>query len=48
MYVPYNNVYEDRGWGCAWRAIQMVISAYKINDSFIDLFHKYSQKGFLL
>ena len=27
-YVPYNFMYEDKGWGCAWRAIQMVLSAY--------------------
>jgi hypothetical protein len=21
-------MYEDKGWGCAWRAIQMVLSPY--------------------
>jgi len=26
-YVPYqNDEVEDRGWGCAWRTIQMIIS----------------------
>jgi hypothetical protein len=28
FYVPYNFMYYDKGWGCAWRAIQMVLSAY--------------------
>ena len=27
-YVPYNHIYNDKGWGCAWRAIQMVLTAY--------------------
>jgi hypothetical protein len=27
-YVPYqSDRVEDRGWGCAWRAIQMVLSS---------------------
>lgn len=30
---------RDYGWGCAWRAIQTCLSAYKINPSFEELFH---------
>lgn len=30
---------QDYGWGCAWRAIQTCLSAYKINPSFEELFH---------
>lgn len=30
---------RDYGWGCAWRAIQTCLSAYKIEVSFEDLFH---------
>lgn len=30
---------RDYGWGCAWRAIQTCLSAYKIHLSFEELFH---------
>lgn len=30
---------RDYGWGCAWRAIQTCLSAYKIDTSFEELFH---------
>lgn len=30
---------RDYSWGCAWRAIQTCLSAYKVNPSFEELFH---------
>ncbi len=29
-YYPYNHLTKDEGWGCAWRAIQALISTQGI------------------
>jgi hypothetical protein len=40
IFYSYNaESIQDYGWGCAWRAIQTCLSAYKINPSFEELFH---------
>ena len=32
LYIPYNcNKVDDYGWGCAWRCIQMLLSARSEN-----------------
>lgn len=39
-YFSYNaEGTHDHSWGCAWRTIQTILSAYNIHTSFEDLFH---------
>lgn len=47
-YYPYNHLFRDKGWGCAWRAIQTVISYYDHEIPFDKLFHDYGYKKNLL
>jgi hypothetical protein len=35
---------EDYGWGCAYRAIQTSLSAYKVNTAIEELFHLFGTK----
>lgn len=55
LYIPYNcNKVDDYGWGCAWRCIQMLLSARSENKkmeqvpSFEYLFRNFGNKQVLL
>ena len=48
-YFPYNYIYDDDRWGCAWRAIQVLLSAHGIDcEDFKQLFHTFSYKEDLM
>lgn len=38
---------EDYGWGCAYRAIQNSLSAYKVNTAIEELFHLFGRQQIL-
>lgn len=40
-------MYDDFGWGCAWRAIQTLLSNYGTETDFKDLVMKYRKKDVL-
>jgi len=44
FYFPYNYEFKDQGWGCAWRAIQLLLSSQNIVIPFEELYLKFSQK----
>ena len=46
-FYPYNQIYDDFGWGCAWRAIQTLLSNYGTETDFKDLVMKYRKKDVL-
>jgi hypothetical protein len=48
IYFPYNHAVRDKGWGCAWRAIQTLLSTQDIVISFEELYQKFNEKGTLL
>lgn len=48
IYFPYNHAVKDGGWGCAWRAIQTLLSTQDIVISFEELYEKFSEKGTLI
>ncbi len=39
---------KDSGWGCAWRAIQTLLSSQDIIVSFEKLYEQFSRKDILL
>lgn len=47
-FYPYNHNYDDFFWGCAWRAIQTVLSAYGIETDFKELVMKYRGREALM
>lgn len=48
FYYPYNHEHEDYGWGCAWRAIQGLLSSHQIEIVFKDLVSQYAKKNKLM
>jgi hypothetical protein len=48
IYYPYNHEHLDVGWGCAWRAIQTLLSTQQINCNFATLYSSFSEKNTLL
>lgn len=48
IYYPYNYFTKDVGMGCAWRAIQTLLSTHGVDETFITLYEKYNKKEFLL
>jgi hypothetical protein len=44
IYYPYNHGVRDAGWGCAWRAIQTLISNRNKHLPFQTLYSTYSRK----
>lgn len=38
VYFPYNQGAKDTGWGCAWRAIQTLLSNKNMHTTFQQLF----------
>lgn len=46
-FYPYNQTYDDFGWGCAWRAIQTLLSNSEKETDFKDLVMKYRRKDVL-
>lgn len=48
VYYPYNHLTKDVGIGCAWRAIQTLLSTHGINETFLSLYEKYNKKEVLL
>ena len=48
IYYPYNHLTKDAGMGCAWRAIQTLLSTYGVNETFLTLYEKYNKKEVLL
>ena len=47
-YFPYNCDINDKGWGCAWRAIQTLLSTTDTQIGFAELFTVFCRKEQLM
>jgi hypothetical protein len=48
IYYPYNHEIRDSGWGCAWRAVQTLLSTQDIFLSFEELYDRFCEKEDLM
>lgn len=47
LYTFDSEGINDYGWGCAWRAIQTTLSAFKVETKFEELFHLFGRREVL-